>query len=140
MSIVVLDKFAQTSVPHLDGSIDGRSSDASAVGSELTAQNFGFMFCEGGWDGGFGDIPQFDAPIIWAAEKKSLIKRNLALSDPIGMPDKALFELAIKIPHFDGFVGGAAHKKVLLSGQTHLEDWTWMCLHCFVFSVANYSN
>lgn len=40
------------------------------------------------------------------------------------MPYKALFELAIKIPHFDGFVGGTAHEKVLLSGQTHLEDWT----------------
>ncbi len=46
MSIVVLNKFAQTSVPDLYSSVDSRSSNAGAIGSEFAAENFCFVLCK----------------------------------------------------------------------------------------------
>lgn len=66
------------------------------------------------------DIPEFDTSIIGARKQESFIVRNLALPHPVRVPDERLFEPALEIPHFDGFVGGAAHEEILLLREAQL--------------------
>ena len=109
MSIVMLNKFSQSSIPNLDSSINCWSSDTSAIWGELATENFRFMFGESSRDGCFCDIPELDTTIVWATQEKSLIEGDLTFSDPIGVSYEALFEFAVHIPHFDGFIGRTAH-------------------------------
>lgn len=136
VSIVVLNEFSQSSVPYFYGTINSWSCNAGSIGCKFTTEDFWFVLGEGSWDGGLGDVPEFDWAIIWATEEQSLIVGNLALPNPIGVSHKTLLEFAVEIPHFDGFVWRTAHQKIFLSGETELKDWARVSFHCFMFAIA----
>ena len=140
MSVVVLDQFSKSCVPNFNGSVYCWSGYAGSVWGKLTAEDFRFMLCKSCRNSCFCNIPKFNTSIIWTAQQKPLVKRNLTLTNPICMPYETLFEFSFQIPHLNSLIWRTAHQKIFLLGKTQLEYRPRVSFDSLVFSITELSH
>lgn len=51
------------------------------------------------------------------------------------MTKKRLLKFSIHSPHFYRFIRWAWYNEIFLLRKRNFQYWTWMCFHCFIFSV-----